>query len=187
LGACFQHLTGKVRLHQPGQIITERYRIIDTLGQGGIGITYKAQDLQTNHQVALKALALRRMTDWKVLELFEREAKILGQLNHPRIPQYIDYFQVDTTEDRGFYIAQQLAPGKSLAVLLENGWKPNETEVKHLAIQVLEILVYLHSFTPPVIHRDIKTPKYYSSTRWRNLFSGFWRCPRYLSKYSDGR
>jgi len=143
-------------LHQPGQIIAERYRIIDTLGQGGIGITYKAEDLQTNHQVALKALALRRMTDWKVLELFEREANILGQLNHLRIPQYIDYFQVDTTEDRGFYIAQQLAPGKSLAVLLENGWKPNETEVKHLAIQVLEILVYLHSLAPPVIHRDIK-------------------------------
>jgi serine/threonine protein kinase len=143
-------------LHQPGQIIAERYRIINTLGQGGIGITYQAEDIHNHQQVALKALALRRMTEWKVLELFEREAKILAQLNHPGIPQYIDYFQVDAESDRGFYIAQQLAPGKSLAVLVENGWKPNEIEVKRLAIQILEILVYLHNLTPPVIHRDIK-------------------------------
>jgi len=143
-------------LHQPGTIIAERYRIIDTLGQGGIGITYLAEDLQNSQPVALKALAFRRMTDWKVLELFEREARILSQINHPGIPRYIDYFQVDTQTDRGFYIAQQLAPGKSLAVLVENGWKPNESEVQRLATQVLEILVYLHSLTPPVIHRDIK-------------------------------
>ncbi|MBD2568542.1 serine/threonine protein kinase [Anabaena lutea] len=143
-------------LHQPGEIIAERYCIIGTLGQGGIGITYQAEDIQKHQQVALKALALRRMTEWKVLELFEREAKILAQLNHPRIPQYIDYFQIDTESDRAFYIAQQLAPGKSLAVLVDNSWKPDESEVKRLAIQVLEILVYLHSLTPSVIHRDIK-------------------------------
>jgi serine/threonine protein kinase len=143
-------------LHQPGDIIAERYRILDTLGQGGVGITYQAQDLQTGEQVALKALSLRRMADWKVLELFEREARILSQLNHPAIPRYIDYFQVDAQSDRSFYIAQQLAPGKSLAALVESGWHPNEEQVRHLATQVLEILAYLHSLTPPVIHRDIK-------------------------------
>jgi len=143
-------------LHQPGEIIAQRYRILNTLGQGGVGITYKAQDLQNSQQVALKALSLRRMTDWKVLELFEREAQILSQLNHPAIPHYLNYFQVDTAENRSFYIAQQLAPGKSLAALVENGWKPNEAQVKRLAIQILQILVYLHSLTPAVIHRDIK-------------------------------
>ncbi len=143
-------------LHQPGEIIAQRYRIIDTLGQGGVGITYQAQDLQNSQQVALKALSLRRMADWKVLELFEREARILSELNHPGIPRYLDYFQMDTVEDRSFYIVQQLAPGKTLAALVESGWKPDEAEVKHLAIQILEILVYLHSLTPPVIHRDIK-------------------------------
>ncbi|MCL1462872.1 serine/threonine protein kinase [Argonema galeatum] len=143
-------------LHQPGEIIAQRYRILDTLGQGGVGITYQAQDLQNSQQVALKALSLRRMADWKVLELFEREARILSELNHPGIPRYLDYFQMDTVEDRSFYIVQQLAPGKTLAALVESGWKPDEAEVKSLAIQILEILVYLHSLTPPVIHRDIK-------------------------------
>jgi serine/threonine protein kinase len=143
-------------LHQSGEIINERYRILDTLGQGGVGITYEALDLQSSERVALKALSLRRMTDWKMMELFEREARILSQLNHPAIPDYLDYFQVDTKGDRSFYIAQQLAPGKSLTTLVENGWQPDEEEVRYLAIQILEILVYLHELIPPVIHRDIK-------------------------------
>ena len=122
-------------LHQSGEIIAQTYRIIRILGQGGIGITYEAQTIKTHQQVALKALSLRRMADWKVLELFEREAHILAHLNHPAIPRYLDYFQVETSQDCYFYIVQQLAPGNSLATLVENGWKPNEREVRHLAAQ----------------------------------------------------
>jgi ankyrin repeat protein len=143
-------------LHQPGDIIAQRYRITDTLGQGGVGITYAAQDLKSGQQVALKALSVRQMGDWKVLELFEREARILAQLNHPAIPRYLDYFEVDTPEDRAFYIAQELAEGKSLADLVEIGWRTNEDGVRRIATQILEILVYLHSLKPPVVHRDIK-------------------------------
>ena len=143
-------------LHQPGDIIAQRYRITGTLGQGGVGITYAAQDLKSGQQVALKALSVRQMGDWKVLELFEREARILAQLNHPAIPRYLDYFEVDTPEDRAFYIAQELAEGKSLADLVEIGWRTNEDGVRRIATQILEILVYLHSLKPPVVHRDIK-------------------------------
>ncbi|HAX77175.1 MAG TPA: serine/threonine protein kinase [Cyanobacteria bacterium UBA11372] len=143
-------------LHQPGDIIAERYQIIDTLGQGGIGITYEAEDLRNSQRVAIKALSLRRMTDWKVLELFEREAKVLSQLNHPGIPRYLDYFQVDAPSDRQFYLVQELASGRSLSSLVENNWRPDELEVRRLAAQLLEILIYLHQLTPPVIHRDIQ-------------------------------
>ncbi len=143
-------------LHQPGDIIAERYQIIDTLGQGGIGITYEAEDLHNSQRVAIKALSLRRMTDWKVLELFEREAKVLSQLNHPAIPRYLDYFQVDAPFDRQFYLVQELANGRSLSSLVENHWRPDELEVRRLAEQMLEILIYLHQLTPPVIHRDIQ-------------------------------
>ena len=143
-------------LHQPGDIIAERYRIIDTLGQGGNGITYKAEDLKSSEQVALKALSFHHMTDWKQMELFDREAQTLASLNHPGIPKYLDYFQVDTSEDRGFYIVQQLVVGKSLAELVKNGWRTNEAGVRKIATQVLNILIYLQSLKPPVFHRDIK-------------------------------
>lgn len=60
--------------------------------------------------VAVKALSLRRMTDWKQLELFEREAKTLKSLDHPGIPKYIDYLSEDTEKDRGFFLVQAGPP-----------------------------------------------------------------------------
>ncbi|NEQ67053.1 MAG: protein kinase [Symploca sp. SIO2D2] len=143
-------------LHQAGEVIAKRYRIISTLGQGGNGITYKAEDLKSSEQVALKALSLRNLGNWKQLELFEREAKILASLNHSAIPRYLDYFYIDTPENRSFYIAQQLVEGKSLDELVKIGWRTNESGVRRIASQVLQILVYLHDVKPPVIHRDIK-------------------------------
>jgi serine/threonine protein kinase len=143
-------------MHQPGDIVAEKYRIIDTLGQGGNGITYKAEDIKTGDRVALKALSFYHMTDWKQMELFDREAQTLANLNHPGIPKYLDYFQVDTPEDRGFYIVQQLVIGKSLAELVKNGWRSNEAGVQNIATQVLNILIYLQNLKPPVFHRDIK-------------------------------
>jgi serine/threonine protein kinase/ankyrin repeat protein len=137
-------------------VIAGRYRIVEVLGEGGVGITYRATDLQTGQPVALKALSLKSMQDWKQLELFEREAQTLKQLDHPGIPKYLDYFHVDTAGDRTFYIVQQLAEGESLAELVKRGWRSTEAEVKAIAEQLLNILAYLHRLEPPVIHRDIK-------------------------------
>lgn len=143
-------------LRQSGEIIAQRYRIVDQLGQGNSGTTYHAQDLQTGQRVALKALSLHRMTDWKVMELFEREAHVLGQLNHVGIPRYLNYFHLDKPQDRSFYLVQELAAGQSLAMWVQKGWHGNESEVRHIAIQLLQILIYLHQQNPSVIHRDIK-------------------------------
>ena len=136
--------------------ILNKYQIIDILGQGGVGITYRSRDVETDRIVAIKALSLKRAKDWKVIELFDREAKILSQLNHPAIPQYIDSFQVDTEIDRQYYIVQTLAEGQSLFDAVEADWKPTIAEAKDIAAQVLEILIYLHTLNPPVIHRDLK-------------------------------
>lgn len=143
-------------LHQSGEQIAQRYEILDVLGQGGSGITYRAKDRLTDQQVALKVLTLRQAENWKKIELFEREAQILSQLDHPAIPHYLDYFQVDLPEDRQFYLVQKLAEGTSLADWVHDGWRASEDEAKQIAEQVLDILIYLHSLPSPVIHRDIK-------------------------------
>jgi serine/threonine protein kinase len=142
--------------HQPGTVIAQRYRLLDTLGRGSTGITYAAKHLETGETVALKVVAFRDLDDWKSVELLEREAQVLQKLDHPAIPKYIDYFYIDSDRDRHFYIAQRLAPGQSLQTLVEQGWRTSEPELKRIAIQVLEILTYLHQLDPPVIHRDIK-------------------------------
>lgn len=143
-------------LHSPGDIIAERYRIIATLGQANRSNTYIAEDFAENKLVAIKAISLRQMKDWKAFELLERQAKVLAAIDHPSVPKYIKYFHLDTDRDRSFYLAQQLIEGQSLADLVASGWRADEAGVRDIAFQVLDILRYLHQRTPPVIHRDIQ-------------------------------
>jgi len=138
------------------EVIDGRYRILQPLGQGSSGTTYAAEVLGSGHTIALKELSLRGLQDWKKIELFEREARILKTLNHPAIPQYIDFFQVDTADNRWFYLAQDLAEGTSLADWVEGGGRVDEAEARRIATEVLKVLVYLHGLNPPVVHRDIK-------------------------------
>ena len=138
-----------------GQVVGERYRIVGALGRGGMGTTYEAEDVETGDRVALKALSMKALADWKSLELFEREARVLEQLDHPNIPRFIDTLSVEG-EGAAFFIVQELVEGQSLAQRVEAGWRPDEAQVRGLARALLETLVYLHGLNPPVIHRDIK-------------------------------
>jgi serine/threonine protein kinase len=142
-------------IHNIGDTV-RGYRITGLLGQGGIATTYAAEDIELKRKVAIKVISLKTIDNFKMLELFEREAKILSQLDRFDIPKYIDFFQVDRPRYRLFYIVQQLAEGENLATLIEKGWKPSELEVKQIAERILEILIYLQQIIPPVIHRDIK-------------------------------
>jgi predicted Zn finger-like uncharacterized protein len=139
----------------PGTVFNERYQIKKVLGQGSMGITYKATDLETKHSVAVKILHFSQIQEWKALELFEREAKILQQLHHPRIPAYIDYFSVETSSETKFVLVQDFVEGKTLQQRVKESWRGTEPEIIDVFMQLLEICTYLHTHQPQVIHRDI--------------------------------
>ena len=140
------------------------YHLIKVLGKGASGVTYLAEDKRTQQQVlkdtaphiAIKCLSFRNLQSWQQIELFEKEVAVLQQLNHPQIPRYLDYFEINTKRDRAFCLVQQLAPGKSLAEWVKSGWRATEAEIKDIAIQLLSILSYLYLQQPPIVHRDIK-------------------------------
>jgi WD40 repeat protein/Tfp pilus assembly protein PilF len=138
-----------------GEIIGA-YRVIRTLGRGGMGVTFEAERLNDGLRVALKELQLSRVDDWKVLELFEREARVLSNITHPNVPAYIDHFKIDTPDGPTFYLVQQLATGRSLAQRATDGWRADEATAKRVAEALLDVLEYLHARNPPVFHRDIK-------------------------------
>jgi serine/threonine protein kinase len=146
-------------LFNPKQCLKERYQLQQQLGNNAGRQTWLAQDLQSGEQVTVKLLAFNPQMEWDEFKLFEREAAVLKQLNHPRIPQYRDYFSLDQQIGAGlcwFGLVQDYIPGKSLQQLLNQGKRFTESQVRSIAKQVLDILIYLHGLNSPVLHRDIK-------------------------------
>lgn len=137
--------------------LEERFRVEETLGRGAQGTTFLATDLERDELVALKRLAIRSVGDWKAVELFEREGRVLRALDHPAIPSYVDAFVLDEdTDDPRFFLVQEYIEGVSLADQLADGRRFDEAEVVDFLEQMLRVLRYLGELHPPVIHRDIK-------------------------------
>ncbi len=144
---------------QKEQIFHNCYQLKKQIGQNAARQTWLAQDLQKDEPVVVKFLAFSPQMQWQELKLFEREANILKQLNHPRIPRYRDYFSVDEETGSGlpwFALVQDYIPGDSLREMLDSGNRFTEKQVLKIATGLLKILIYLHELSPPVLHRDIK-------------------------------
>jgi serine/threonine protein kinase len=146
---------------QTEQVLGERYQLHQQLGNNAGRQTWLATDIKVSpaKPVIVKLLAFSPQMQWEEFKLFEREAQVLKNLNHPRIPNYQDYFSLDREIGQGlcwFALVQDYIPGKSLQQLLDQGQHFSQEQVRSIATQVLEILIYLHGLNPPVLHRDIK-------------------------------
>lgn len=139
----------------PRRVIADRYEVLSVIGQGSAARTLLCSDLREHRRVVAKELHFAHLSDWKHLELFEREAKMLGKLEHPSIPRVFDYFQGDG-ESATFYIVQEYIEAPSLLQRLESGPMLGQQEIHEIAVGLLDVLDYLHGRAPPVIHRDIK-------------------------------
>jgi serine/threonine protein kinase len=151
---------------QAEQVLHGCYQLRQKLGQNASRQIWLAVDLaaQPKALVVVKLLAFEGEVQWDELKLFEREAQVLKQLNHPQIPKYRDYFCIDDEQclrlglrpALWFGLVQEYIPGSSLKELLNQGKRFTEQQVRKIAVDVLNILVYLHELNPPVLHRDIK-------------------------------
>lgn len=146
----------------------ERYQIKQKISQKAGRSTYVADDSETNKQIVIKILEFNDLFSWDDFKLFEREAKILQNLSHPNIPNYLDYFEISESNRQGFALVQTYINAPSLAELIDRGIKFSETEIIELAEKLLNILEYLHGLNPPVIHRDIKPSNILLSNRSGN-------------------
>jgi hypothetical protein len=136
---------------QPESVISDRFRLVRRLGRGGDGIAFLAVDQKTGGEVTLKAYPLRG--NWAGARAWEREARALGNLDHPAIPKYVSHQQLASGQ---LIVAWEHVTGESLDQRLRRGQRLADDEVLVLTQQALDVLVYLQGLNPPVIHGDIK-------------------------------
>ena len=141
---------------EKGDILQNRYRIIRQLGEGGMGAVYEAEDNQRfGKPVALKEILLNltNKNSEHFRRAFEREAKILTQIDHEAVPKVIGYI----LETNCQILVMELIEGNDLDEILEREKKPFSLKsVLDWADQLLDALDYLHTLKQPIIHRDIK-------------------------------
>lgn len=99
--------------HLVNQILRDRYQIQSLLGRKTGRRTFLATDLETRSPVVIKLLLFSPDFTWDDLKLFEREAETLKSLDHPAIPKYLDFFEVNMKSGKGFALVQSYIEARS--------------------------------------------------------------------------
>jgi serine/threonine-protein kinase len=146
-----------VRAMAPGDRLEGRYMIVRPLGKGGMGAVYLVEDAR----IAGRQLALKEMSEQGIdpaeaktaLEAFKREAQLLLRLDHANLPKVFDTF----SDNNRHFLVMAFVTGKTLEKRLEEaGGALPEREVYGYAVQLCDVLDYLHRQQPPIIFRDLK-------------------------------
>jgi hypothetical protein len=132
---------------ESGTDLAGRYRIVEPISAGAMGAVYRADDLETGEQVALK-----RLIDTRHEARFDIEARLLSQLRHPRVVRVVDHF----SDPSGKYLVMDLVNGVDLGRLLKEQGTPGLPLDKAMEYsrQACEALQYVHE--QQIVHRDVK-------------------------------
>ena len=135
-----------------GSLVDNKYKILSEVGHGGMSVVYLAINERANKTWAVKEVRKDGVCDFEAVKQgLVVETDMLKKLNHPYLPSIID---VIDTED-SFLIVMDYIEGKSLQSVLKNGAQPYELVIKW-AMQLCDVLGYLHSREPAIIYRDMK-------------------------------
>jgi serine/threonine-protein kinase len=150
----------KLKPLDEGTVLGGRYEIVRKIGGGGMGAVYLASDKNLGGVLrAVKEMVQSYIEDEqqeKAINDFKRESLLLTSLDHQSIPTIFDYFY-DEKEGR-FYLVMKYISGGDLAARLRSApeGRIDEAEVTKWAIQIADVLDYLHNRQPPIVYRDLK-------------------------------
>lgn len=139
---------------QVGTVIEGKYEILKEIGRGGMSVVYLANDTHLNRNWAVKEVRKKGngKNDEIVVNSLLAEANMVKRLDHPALPRIVDIIDNGST----IYIVMDFIEGESLdKILNEYGAQP-EDKVIEWAMQICDVLSYLHSQKPPIIYRDMK-------------------------------
>ncbi len=151
----YDNLTGRL---PPQSMLQQRYLIVSVAGRGGMSAVYRGVDTKKgNRNVAIKEMSQGHLTETEREEAigrFRQEYQFLSKLQHPNLPLIYDTFN----EGDRFYFVMDFIEGKTLLDLLRaSGGRPLPIgQVVDYAMQLCDVLSFLHMQTPPVIFRDLK-------------------------------
>jgi serine/threonine protein kinase len=139
-------------------LLKQRYLILQSVGKGGMGAVYMAQDVSLgNRPVAVKEMSQGHLPMQEVqsaAENFKREAHMLAGLHHPNLPSIHDHFE----ESGRWYLVMDFIQGETLEEYLSRS--PDQKlpleEVLQIGQQLCDVLDHLHTYQPPIIFRDLK-------------------------------
>jgi len=133
-----------------GTLLHKRYRIVEILGQGGMGSVYRAVDENLGVDVAVKE---NLFTTDEYSRQFRLEAVILANLRHPNMPRVSDHFVMGDTSQ---YLVMDFIEGEDLRQRMERMGTITEDDAVMVGAAMCDALTYLHTRKPPILHRDIK-------------------------------
>jgi eukaryotic-like serine/threonine-protein kinase len=133
-----------------GMVFAERYKLVDYLGQGGMSLVYRAIDIRTGHNVAIKILKSEYNNDMEFLERFQREAHAAGRMSNHNIVNLLDV----GTEGDFRYLVLEYISGNTLKDIIKEKGALNPNTAIQITIRILSALQHAHE--NGIIHRDIK-------------------------------
>lgn len=138
----------KVMKTEPGNVLAGKYEVHKILGEGASGVVYLAWDRHLSRYVAIKKQKQNENSDDRS---FRQELTMLRELRHPMLPVLYDYFWED-----GWYLVMEYVQGISLHNYIDAAGGIEEKQALLWALQIAEMLCYLHDRKPAVIYRDLK-------------------------------
>jgi len=137
-----------------GSVLASRFRLLEVIGEGGMGRVYRAEELGPGRQVAVKLLHSEAAGVDQMVQRFEREASVMKELSHPNIARVIEFGEWNGR----LFLAMDLLAGQSLAELIGDGVKHGRPQTIKRTLQIMtpvfDALDYAHE--RGVVHRDLK-------------------------------